>query len=450
VSSPAIPTPGAIPTPAGPRSILALWSWGWLAIVQLVLDLFAAIPFLLILGLLVTGLSLIPAFLIGVPLVALALVLAMGCAALERSRLRALTGVRIDPPPPPSADQPTWHRLLLDWRPWRATAYLTLVSLWGLVAGAVMLTLTCIVLALATVPLYRSALPSGTFALPWGAQLPASGWTWLTGVGIAGLVVLPLVARGLVALDMSLGRVLLGRSQREQVRALSQRVETLTQTRAAAVDSVEAERRRIERDLHDGPQQRLVAIAMDLGMAREKLDSNPAGARELLDRAHASAKEAITEMRQVARGITPPVLTDRGLDAALSALAARSPVPVEVRVNVPQRPSPTVEAISYFCVSEALTNVAKHSAARSARVDVTSDGSCLTVRVADDGVGGADSSRGTGLVGLRDRLRAVDGTLEVASWPGGGTVLTAVLPTSRVPAAPPASAPSPSSTRSTP
>jgi signal transduction histidine kinase len=411
--------------------VFALWAWGWLAIVHLVLDLFAAVPFLVVLSLLIAGVSAVPAFLVGVPLAALALVIAMWFAKLERLRLHAFTGVRIQAPPAPPRDQATWKRLLLDLRPWRASAYLALVSLWGLLAGTAVLVLTCVVLGLSAVPLYRGALPDGVFALPFGGELSSTAWLWLTVTGLAGLVVLPLVARGLVAVDMSVGRLLLGRSHREEVQQLSERVETLTQTRVATVDSVEVERRRIERDLHDGPQQRLVAIAMDLGMAREKLGSDPVGVRELLDRAHASAKEAITEMRQVARGIAPPVLTDRGLDAALSALAARAPVPVHVQVVVPRRPSPTIEAIAYFCVSEALTNVAKHAHATSVRVEVTSSEDYLTIRVSDDGAGGADSRRGTGLSGLRDRVRAVDGTLDVASVPGHGTVLTAVLPTSR-------------------
>lgn len=158
------------------------------------------------------------------------------------------------------------------------------------------------------------------------------------------------------------------------------------------------------------------------------MDADPTAARELLDKAHDSAKEAITEMRQVARGIHPPVLTDRGLDAALSALAARSPVPVEVRVAVAPRPSPTIEAIAYFCVSEALTNVAKHARARTAQVDVVRRGDQLLVRVSDNGVGNARPGHGSGLTGLSDRVRSVDGQLDVSSPPGGPTVLSVWLP----------------------
>jgi signal transduction histidine kinase len=171
-------------------------------------------------------------------------------------------------------------------------------------------------------------------------------------------------------------------------------------------------------------------------MARQKLGTDPQAARGLLDRAHQAAKEAIVEMRQVARGIVPPVLTDRGLDAALSALAVRAPVPVDVRVTLPRRPSPTVEAIAYFCVSEALTNVAKHARARSVTVDVRLLDDELDIVVRDDGVGGADPTGGTGLTGLRDRARAVDGSLEISSPPGGPTQLTVRLPNRRADPAP--------------
>jgi signal transduction histidine kinase len=270
--------------------------------------------------------------------------------------------------------------------------------------------------------------------LPFGS---ADGW-WMPLVfvlGVLGVAVVPLLAQAMVKVDILLARRLLGSGRREQVEQLTERVDTLTQTREAAVDSAEVERRRIERDLHDGPQQRLVAIAMDLGMAQERIDRDPSGARELLDKAHAASKEAITEMRMVARGIHPPILTDRGLDAALSALAARSPVPVTVRVDLPIRPSPTVEAIAYFCVSEALTNVAKHAHAGSARVDVHASGtvanSGLQIQIQDDGVGGADPARGTGLHGLADRVRAIDGSLTVHSPIGGPTLLTIDLPGGR-------------------
>jgi signal transduction histidine kinase len=422
----------------GPAALVRTWLWGWMAIVQLVLDLLLA-GFYIALGVtLVVGVASIPALLVGVPITILALLTAMVVAVFERARVRAFTGVHVPAPHPPRPDQPAWRRFLLDGRPWKASAHALVIAVWGLFAGTVMTVLVCLALALALLPLYRPALPNAELSLFGAGSTPASWWWAL--LGLFALLVLPLVARGLVWVDVALARALLGAGRNEQVQALSQRVETLTQTRVETVDSVEVERRRIERDLHDGPQQRLVAIAMDLGMARERMERDPESARELLDKAHSASKEAITEMRQVARGIHPPVLTDRGLDAALSALAARSPVPVSITVDLPRRPSPTVEAIAYFCVSEALTNVAKHARAHTARVDVRRQDGDLVVRVGDDGQGGAHLTGGTGLIGLRQRVAAVDGTLTIDSPPGGPTLITVTLP-ERTPATAPAPAP---------
>jgi signal transduction histidine kinase len=167
---------------------------------------------------------------------------------------------------------------------------------------------------------------------------------------------------------------------------------------------------------------------MNLGRAKEKLDSDPEGAKDLVAQAHQEAKDSIAALREVVRGVHPAVLTDRGLDAALSALAARSPVPVSLDVDVPQRPSPTVEAIAYFVVSEALTNVAKHSGASRAAVHVEREGDRLLVSVSDDGSGGATEAADGGLAGLRDRVRAVDGTFRLRSSPTGGTTVTVEVP----------------------
>jgi signal transduction histidine kinase len=196
------------------------------------------------------------------------------------------------------------------------------------------------------------------------------------------------------------------------------------------VDAAEAERRRIERDLHDGAQQRLVAVAMELGRAKAKFADDVDAAAALVDQAHTEAKAALVELRELVRGVHPPVLTDRGLDAALSGLAARCSVPVTVQVDVPVRPRPAVEAVAYFTVAEALTNVAKHS--RATHASVTVDGGpgpagTLNIVISDDGIGGADAA-GAGLSGLADRLAGIDGALFVESPPGGPTIISAVLP----------------------
>ncbi len=219
-----------------------------------------------------------------------------------------------------------------------------------------------------------------------------------------------------------MARLLLEPGERER---LSARVDTLEATRAGMVAAADAERRRIERDLHDGAQQRLVALAMTLG--RAKATEDPALSRRLLDEAHGEAKEALVELRNLARGIHPAVLTDRGLDAAVSALAARCPVPVAVDVDLPYRAGAGTEAIAYFVVAEALTNVAKHSRANRAWLSAEYDGERLVVEVLDNGVGGAYPN-GAGLAGLRDRVRAVDGDLMVVSPPGTGTTLRVELP----------------------
>jgi signal transduction histidine kinase len=216
-----------------------------------------------------------------------------------------------------------------------------------------------------------------------------------------------------------LGRVLLAPSERR-------RVVELERTRAGAVDSQASELQRIERDLHDGAQARLVALAMDLGMAQEKLDSDPAGARALVAEAHSEAKRALVELRDLSRGIYPAILTDRGIGPALSSIAAGNPVEVKLDVELDNRLPAAVEAAAYFVAVEALTNVAKHSGAEHCRVHVVHRGDRLRLDITDDGGGGADPA-GAGLTGLRQRVEALDGTLVVeAAHPG--TTIRAELP----------------------
>jgi signal transduction histidine kinase len=213
------------------------------------------------------------------------------------------------------------------------------------------------------------------------------------------------------------------------------RVRELEQSRARVVDDSAARLRRIERDLHDGAQAQMVAVAMKLGLAREKLggmvdktgQADLKRVMELVDAAHCGAKEAITELRDLARGIHPPVL-DQGLGAALTSLAQGSEVPVELAVDLPERPSASIETIAYFCAAELLTNVAKHSGARHATLEVVHVPGLLRVRVSDDGCGGACIEARGGLAGLAERVRTVDGRLQVSSPPHGPTVVTVELP----------------------
>ena len=218
-------------------------------------------------------------------------------------------------------------------------------------------------------------------------------------------------------------------------RPFARRVRELELTRAHVVDDSAARLRRIERDLHDGAQAQMVAVAMKLGLATKKLRGLTDGtgqtdlerALELVVTAHRGAKEAITELRDLARGIHPPVL-DQGLGTALGTLAARSDLPVELVVDLPERPSAAIETIAYFCAAELLANVAKHSGAQHATLEVVHAPGLLRMRVSDDGCGGARVEERGGLAGLAERVETVDGRLQVASPPGGPTVVTVELP----------------------
>ena len=230
------------------------------------------------------------------------------------------------------------------------------------------------------------------------------------------------IARVLLALD----RALLGPTADQLHAAQMRQLET---SRTAAVDSAEFERRRIERDLHDGAQQRLVALAANLGSAREKLEHEQTEEGvAMVAVAHEEAKAALKEIRDLVRGIHPVILEDRGLDAALSAVVARSPVPVALDVKVDVRPPPAVESAAYFVVNEALTNVARHAMATRAHVSIARAGNRLVVEVRDDGIGGADATNGTGLQGLRDRVAGLGGSMYVISPDGGPTTISVELP----------------------
>ena len=245
-----------------------------------------------------------------------------------------------------------------------------------------------------------------------------------TGAGVLLFPICGLVVRGLTRLELAAMVPLLRPPRGEE---LAERVDVLTSTRAGAVDAQAAELQRIERDLHDGAQARLVALAMSLGMAEEKLDSDPAQARELLAEARGEARTALTELRDLARGIHPPILADRGLEAAITSIAARSPLAVTIEADLPRRPPAAVEGAAYFVVAEALANATKHSGARTVLVRLALRDDVLVAEVADDGRGGANP-QGSGLVGLQRRVAALDGTLSVVSPADGGTTLHAELP----------------------
>jgi signal transduction histidine kinase len=358
---------------------------------------------------------------------------------VQRHRLRAAAGVAI--PPQPVIERrlsvPGIVAAARSAATWRQLGYHLLAGpvLAGAAAAAVGMWLAGLLYTL--VYAYAWALPPGGLLyrgrpmaavsenLPSLAGIPVDAW--LTAAGVVLLIAAPCATAGVAALDARAARALLGPSRAD---VLEHRVEHLTQTRAGVVDAADAERRRLERDLHDGTQQRLVSLAMNLGMARAQATTADE-ARLAIAEAHEEAKAALLELRHLIRGLHPAVLEDRGLDAALSGVAARMPVPVRLTVDLPRRPPPVTEAVAYFVVSEALANIAKHAQASQAEVFVQRVGDRLHLIISDDGVGGADPARGTGLSGLARRASSVDGTFDIASPPGGPTLITVDLPCAR-------------------
>ena len=284
----------------------------------------------------------------------------------------------------------------------------------------------------------------GLLAFTWMWSLPVDddggGLYWLmtgtsstffeqaldTVLGAVMLATAPLVLHGLTALRAGLATALLT----NESAALRARAVQLESSRRAAVQAEAQTLRRLERDIHDGPQQRLVRLNMDLEAVVRRLDDNPDKARVLVGEALDQSREALTELRALSRGIAPPILSDRGLAAALAAAAARSPVEVVLEIDLPERIrlAEAVETTAYFVVTEALTNVAKHAHATLVTVAVSADADRLLVQVRDDGRGGAHLGKGHGLAGLADRLATVEGVLDVHSPDGGPTVLTAEIP----------------------
>jgi len=348
-------------------------------------------------------------------------------ARLERHRAALVLGEPIPERYRPVPKGAGWfHRLKLmakDPATWKDFTWALLSGTLGFVLAIVALTLWGLVVGMITLPAWYWALPdSANVGLYEVDTLPLALLTAVIGVllfPVCGWVVRALTVAELAAMGPLL------RASREE--ALAERVEVLTSTRAGAVDAQAAELQRIERDLHDGAQARLVALAMNLGMAEDKFDSDPEQARELLAEARGEAKTALTELRDLARGIHPPILSDRGLEAAVTALAARSPLAVTIEADLPERMPPSVEAAAYFVVAEALANATKHSRALRVLVRLQVVEDRLVVEVADDGVGGADPA-GSGLVGLRRRIEALDGELHVMSPRSSGTTLHAEVP----------------------
>jgi signal transduction histidine kinase len=353
-----------------------------------------------------------------------------------RVERRRLAGSLDYPVPAPYRRQPRGtmldraHVRAADPAAWRDLAYLLLLLPVGALGFAVVVASFVAVVGTVTLPAWLFVgFPDG--APLWREvridTLPEALIVAVVALPVSTLAAYLLIA-GVSRAHAALGGALLGPSK--SVR-LAERVEVLTESRSRAMEAAIAERRRLERDLHDGAQQRLVSLAMDLGMAKEKLDKDPEAVRGLVEEAHGEARRVLSEIRELVRGIHPAILTDRGLDPALSYLAGRSRIPVVVDVRLEDRLPEAVETTAYFVVAETLSNAAKHSGASEAGVAVWRERApedSLVVEVTDDGAGGASPVAGGGLSGLGDRLSALDGQLLVRSPEGGPTLVRAEIP----------------------
>ena len=419
--------------PAGLRAPVEGRHWREFAFVLLSLPIGIAL-FTYAVTMMSLGAGLLVTFL-GVPVLAAALAGCRGMGALERARARGLLGLDVAAPEPLRMSKPgamAWMGAVLkSGSSWRSLLYALLQLPWSVFSFAVAVSFWSTGWTMLTYPLWFWVFPA--YAGQDGIQLYGDEThriyldnpfeiTVTALVGLLVTLVTPWIVRALTTVDRLLVHGLLGPSR------LATRVVELESDRGVVVDTAAADLRRIERDLHDGAQARLVNLAMDLGLAKEKLREDPQEAARMVGEAHGEVKTALQELRDLARGIHPAVLTDRGLDAALSSVASRCAVPVRVEVDLAERPASAIEGIAYFTVSELLQNISKHARATAAAVEVWRVENRLMIQVVDNGVGGARASTGSGLAGLAERLDAVDGILVVDSPAGGPTRVTAELP----------------------
>ena len=361
---------------------------------------------------------------IGIPLLVVTFELGRFGANTERARAALVLGGPIPRPPRARNQGGLLRRVrqeLSDRGAWKEFGYMLLLGPVGLVAGGIAIVMWSGVVACVAAPAVSAAAPNGSVL----GDLSAVALAGVCAGGVLLAAVALAVTRGLAVGVAALANWLLAPDERA---ILAARIDTLEATRAAAVDSADAQLRRLERDLHDGAQHRLAYIAMELDRARAKMAADPEAASELLGRAHEESKRAMGELRDLVRGIHPSVLTDRGLDAAVSGLAERCPVPVDVDIRLDRRPPAAVETAAYYVIAEALTNVAKHAGAGRAAVEVGRVAGLLVIEVRDDGHGGAARVAGSGLEGLAQRVEALDGSVAISSPAGGPTMIRAQLP----------------------
>jgi signal transduction histidine kinase len=367
---------------------------------------------------------------VGIPMLLAVIPAVRGFANAHRALAYQMTGVEI-PRPYRTPEYPgtvnrlkTWFR---DPATWRDLVWLIVNAKAGFVLKIVAVSLFLAVPFYLIYPFLVWVTPDGVFDEPFGGLItlnPISAFGMWALAGLA-YVLWSKFGRALLRVNAVITRSLLGPTESAR---LSLRVQELSVSRAETVDTQAAELRRIERDLHDGAQARLAALSMNLGMAETLVERDPATAQQLLTEARESASQALTELRDLVRGIHPPVLADRGLDGAVRALAMACPFKVDVQVELPGRPPAPVESAAYFAVAEALANITKHSAATTAWIQLSYEDGKLHILVGDDGIGGAEVAPGGGLHGIERRLAAFDGTLTVASPTGGPTTVIMHLP----------------------
>jgi len=399
----------------------------WFALVHLLVNLPLGIIYFVVLiagvsvgtGLLIT--------LIGIPILIGTGWMVRTMGNIERARMNGFLGTTLRDPYRPASPESGWLARLAaigkDPATWRDFLFLMLRMPVGIFTFTISVATWAVALGLVCSPIAYAFGVFQVYVFDWRFDGPVA-MVVATFAGVIMTVLAFGVTRGLVRLEAVLATALLDASADE----LRRRVADISSSRTRTMSAADETRRRLERDLHDGAQQRIVSLAMTLGLAQQKLATNPEQGARLVAEAHEEAKRALQDLRDLARGLHPAVLTDHGLEAALPALAARCPIPTRVDVAVSPRPTPAVESAAYFVVAEALTNVARYSNAATVQVTARRDNDVLTVEVRDDGKGGAQVVPGGGLAGLTDRVEALDGRLTMTSPDGGPTVLQVEMP----------------------
>jgi signal transduction histidine kinase len=393
----------------------------WHALGYLALNVFSWVGFTIVVALFCVSVGLTITYPLATPFIFLTFAVSGALAHIERSRVAALLGVDVKAPKLAPLQGSWWRRinqLLASPGRWKIIAHAVVSPITGTAMMVVAFSVWSISILLTTLPLYITALPQDSAKL-YFVTLDADA-TLIIPMAVGALtllIVAPWMTIGFGHLSAAIARALLGPGDE----VLREEVASLKESRSVAATIAETERQRIERDLHDGAQQRLVALAMDLGRAEAQFDHDPDAARALLSSAREEAAAALTELRDLVRGVHPAILADRGLDAALSAVIARSPVPVDLDVNIARRPPAPIESAAYFVVTETLMNVIKHSRATRVHIDIARVGDTLAISVSDNGAGGADPTKGTGLKGLQDRVTALGGWMQIISPAGGPT-----------------------------